>query len=98
VAVHLLDKRQAKSLKLRLRRLVNEWDPAGILSAGAPDDEYDCVTDPLLSLLSRSVSRSEIEHWLGQKVTDHFGLEISNDEISAFVEKLIPWYQEAVKP
>lgn len=41
----------AAGLKRRfaeLRALVNEWDPIGLIEAGAPEDEFDCLVGPIL--------------------------------------------------
>lgn len=38
-----------KDIFKETRRLVNEWDPCSFIGAGAPDDEYDALTNKILS-------------------------------------------------
>ena len=54
---------KAKQIRDRwseLRTLVNDWDPVGLIAAGAPTDEYDCVSGPLLRRLEEQASAGEI--------------------------------------
>ncbi len=39
-----------------------------------PDDEYDCIRDPMLSRLLRGDDRSEFAAFLRQELEDHFGM------------------------
>lgn len=40
-----------------------------------PEDEYDCIRDPLISHLLRGDSRHEVAAFLREELTGHFGLE-----------------------
>jgi hypothetical protein len=70
-----------------LGALVNAWDPAGLVSAGAPADEYEC---PLFSRLSQGVSPHVLAEWLRVHVTERFGSDPIDSE--QFVQRVIDWY------
>ena len=36
-----------------LELIINEWDPIGLIRGGAPEDEYDCLSTQLLSLITQ---------------------------------------------
>jgi hypothetical protein len=48
-AHNAITRRWYKARQRELRDLLWEWDPLGLM--GAPDDEYDCVVDAVLSAL-----------------------------------------------
>ncbi|HJQ97668.1 MAG TPA: hypothetical protein VJ826_05090 [Candidatus Polarisedimenticolaceae bacterium] len=75
-----------------LGRLLAEWDPAGLISAGAPADEYECLVGPLLTRLSKAPSLLELTAWLRDRVTDHFG-SCKNPE--PFARRVTEWYRVA---
>lgn len=85
----------AQELKRRyreLRDLVNEWDPQGLIEAGAPEDEYDCVVGPLLRRLEAKESPEEIAAFLTSEMAEHFGMGIP--EALPFAIKTHAWYTE----
>lgn len=68
----------ARKAQRELRTLLNEWDPIGVFDpedGSGPDDEYDCIRDPLMSHLLRGDSRYEVAEFLRDELTGHFGLE-----------------------
>ena len=71
---------------------MNEWDPAALVSAGAPADEYECLVGPLLSRLSQGLSPLELGEWLRADVTDHFGFSKDTEQ---FARRVIDWYRVA---
>jgi hypothetical protein len=62
-----------------IRGLVNAWDPIGLIACGCPEDEYDCITNRLLSLLYQDASDPEIQHLLLQFIPEHFGVPLNAD-------------------
>jgi hypothetical protein len=85
-------KRRRAELRSQMRELgslLNEWDPASLISAGAPADEYDCLVGPLLSRLSRRPSPVELGEWLRGLVTEHFG---SCPGTADFARRATAWY------
>ena len=86
-----MDKRRRARVKTQmteLASLVNEWDPAHLVSAGAPADEYECLVGPLLSQLSHGPSIGELREWLRGHVTKHFG---SCKDAEQFAGLVIAW-------
>ena len=86
------DKRR-KSLRTQrdqLLTLLNGWDPAGLLKAGAPRDEYDWIVDKLLDLLSTNAGREEVAAFLAREVSEHFGT--GAPDASQFAAKAVAWF------
>ncbi len=44
----------------KISLLVNEFDPCGLIEGGAPLDEYDCLTNHILSSICNKIPRPEI--------------------------------------
>ena len=90
-----MDKGRRDQVRTQMREhglLVNEWDPAALVSAGAPADEYECLVGPLLSRVSEGLSPFELGEWLRVHVTDHFG---SCENTEQFARRVIDWYRVA---
>ena len=87
---------KAAPARAQLRALVtllNEWDPAGLIAAGAPADEYECLAGPLLSRLARDASPGEIGTWLQMQLTEHFGC--GSPSVERFARRVTRWYRSA---
>jgi hypothetical protein len=56
-----------------VRRLVNEFDPCSFINAGAPVDEYDCLTQQILSRTYDKRPRQEIRDYVLHEIEHHFG-------------------------
>lgn len=76
-----------------LQRLLNEWDPIGVVpDLGGPDDEYSCLYAPLMDRLLSGTEPAEISRFLRAELSDHFGLEPTPSQPELFAERLIDWY------
>jgi hypothetical protein len=84
-------RKAARDRRGELLTLLNGWDPAGLLAAGAPRDEYDCVVDKVLSALSHGGSREEIVELLDSEILEHFGVQ--PNETGLFATKVATWYE-----
>lgn len=82
-----------------LQTFVNEFDPCGLIYSGAPIDEYDCLTNQLLSAKYNSKTREEIKEIILHEIEHHFGtldLEILDEpyktnfynDIETLIDKL----------
>jgi hypothetical protein len=81
-----------KARELELRGLVWEWDPMGL--AGAPDDEYDCVVDALLSRLLADPSRLALVGVL-EAQSEHFGGALApSAEQEVFADRVLGWWAQ----
>jgi hypothetical protein len=58
---------------------------------GAPRDEYDCIVDRLLGLLSRNAGKGEVAAFLEREVSEHFGT--AAPDASQFAAKAVAWFQ-----
>jgi hypothetical protein len=56
----------------KVREFVNEFDPCGFISGGAPIDEYDCLTHQLLSSVYNDRTRTEIKDLILHEIEHHF--------------------------
>lgn len=71
--------------------LLNGWDPAGLLAAGAPRNEYDFIIEGLLDLLSRHVPESEVASFLEAEISQHFGVRPQG--AAQFAKKAVTWFE-----
>ncbi|MDP9179237.1 MAG: hypothetical protein M3O61_16295, partial [Gemmatimonadota bacterium] len=72
--------------------LVNEWDPIGLVSDGAPEDEYECVVGPVLRMLETSETPEAISAYLEGEFAGHFG--IPGIAASEFALQTHEWYRK----
>lgn len=57
----------------KVQGFVNEFDPCGFIHFGAPINEYDCLTNHLLSGIYTNKSRQELTEIILHEIEDHFG-------------------------
>src|SRR5688500_17338182 len=53
--------------------LVNVFDPCGLIEGGAPTDEYDCLTEKLLSSVYNKKTSQERKALILHEIEHHFG-------------------------
>lgn len=91
------DRDWAKSAQADLRGILNEWDPLGVSAvvphgdADWPDDEYDCLRDPILSGLLNGADRSVIAKLLGDELEGHFSLP-SRLVTATILDRIFEWW------
>ena len=89
-------KSRAKEVRDHLRslgELVNEWDPAGLLAAGAPKSEYECLIPSLYARLAEpEQDMQQLLEWLRLEVQGHFG--IAPTRTGEFVREAHRWYEK----
>jgi len=56
----------------QVQKFVNEFDPCGLISGGAPIDEYDCLTHQLLSAVYNGKTKTEIKDLILHEIEHHF--------------------------
>jgi hypothetical protein len=57
----------------KVTEFVNEFDPCGFIHFGAPEDEYDCLTNHILSSVYQNKTRDEIRSVILDEIDHHFG-------------------------
>ena len=67
-------KRKFKSDFDKVQSFVNEFDFCGFISAGAPIDEYDCLTSELLISAYNGKTRVEMKDLILHEIEHHFGI------------------------
>jgi hypothetical protein len=88
----MLTKQESRDRWRELRGLVNEWDPIGLISAGAPQDEYECVVGPVLRMLETAETPEAISEYLENELAEHFGMP--GIAASEFAIQAHQWYRE----
>ncbi len=78
-----MDKSKKKELNSKykvdfkqLQELVNSFDPISLIEGGAPDDEYDCLTEQILSYVYKKKTKTEMEDLVRHEIEHHFGLVV----------------------
>ncbi len=78
-----------------LRRVLNEWDPYGLVGQGAPEDEFDSERKEIHQALVSGEIRSEGA--LAERIlaiyTDLLGDVFTLEECFAVAHKIWPWWQ-----
>lgn len=78
-----------------LKQLLNEWDPIGVLPfEGGPKDEYDCFSDPIISLLHKGKNKKEIIAFLNKHLKEHVGLDPKYSKPEEFADKIMHWWNK----
>ena len=72
-------KRKYKTAFLDIRLAINKFDPLGLIKMGAPIDEYDCISNQLLSYIAADKSIQEITIMIENEFVTHFGDQVSDD-------------------
>ena len=79
-----------------LTELIVSFDPCELIKTGAPDDEYDCLTQLILSFIYDRKSKQEIKELITHEIEHHFGLVIEekykdefNNDLDSFVARLV---------
>ena len=58
-----------------LTEIVNSFDPCGLIEGGAPTDEYDCITQQLISSIYNKKTRQEMKDMILHELKHHFGTQ-----------------------
>ena len=87
-----LSKREIRERSSQLNDLLCEWDPIGVMSVGAPRDEYGCLIGPLLTLLQSGGTATDIQSYLRKEIVDHFGLSPEHYDFLAVAKRLRAWF------
>jgi hypothetical protein len=82
------DKNQIKKERKKLSQLVNKWDPLGLIKIGSPEDEYDCLSDKVYSMLNRNVQEEAMITEIALEFENHFGCPVKPESIRIFAKKL----------
>lgn len=71
-----------------LTKLVNSFDPCGLIEGGAPSDEYNCFTEQILSSVYKKKSRQEIKELIIHEVDHHFEMRVDKKHKSKFSDNI----------
>lgn len=79
-----------------LLSLLNEWDPIGVVGDGSPDDEYECLVDPILARLRDDADSRRISDFLEVELPAHFG--ISAGDTGVVANRIVSWFRGLPPP
>ncbi len=74
-----------------LNDLLNEWDFIGVVPLGAKD-EYDCLIDPVLKILSEGKDETDLSAYLKLFIKEHFGMELDQKRVENFSNGVFNWW------
>ena len=70
------------------RRLVNEWDPCSFIEEGAPTDEYDALTNNILSGVNNQRETEQVRNEVIELLDNYYGTPVF-DELSTERQELL---------
>jgi hypothetical protein len=95
VTIYHLPKPQLNTYWGGLRTLLCDWDPIGVMNNPEwPQDEYDCLIGPLLSLLMNGSSNEDIASYLHAEITEHFGLNDAYYDFEDIARRITSWFND----
>ena len=71
-------KHDYKEIFDKTRQLVNDWDPCLFITAGAPKDEYDTLTNKFLSGVINQVDRDILQSDIIDLLDNYYGTHVFN--------------------
>jgi hypothetical protein len=86
-------RRKLRTQNGQLLTLLNEWDPGGVVGAGAGRDQYASLADALLEQLGESRSEAEITAFLEREIEAKFHRKPA--DASRFATKVVTWSRMA---
>ena len=82
-----------------IKTLLNEFDPCGLIHTGVPSNEYDCLTEKILSYITNKKSKSELINMINNEIKYRFGAPTKplndniksqyNTEMDGFINQLL---------
>ena len=72
-------KRDYQEIFDKTRRLVNEWDPCSLIKSGAPPDEYDSLTNKLLSGVINQIDKNILQSDIINLLNNYYGTPDFNE-------------------
>lgn len=88
------DQRQMLRRSSELRDLLNEWDPIGVIQAGGPTDEYECLVSPVMRLLGQDAAPAQLVAYLREEFADHFGMVTPPAGLLEFATAAKAWFED----
>jgi hypothetical protein len=71
---------------LKIRKILNEWDPIGV--ADSVEDEYDTMNFRVLSVLMNGRDKKEIRHILADYTKNAMGITVADETLDTVSERI----------
>ncbi|WP_430401204.1 hypothetical protein [Flavobacterium sp.] len=89
-----MDKTKSKNDFKNIQNLVNDFDLCGLILGGAPIDEYESLTNILLSSFYNNKPKLETQKIIIDEIENYYGMgkiedENSSKKLKTEIEKLI---------
>ena len=88
-----MDHKIIKQQQKELRMILNEWNFLAVAIAG-PQDEYDCMLGPLLTLLHNGADENEVRDFIKKERKEHFGLPEESPSLEPTLQKIFTWWKK----
>ena len=83
--------------QLALRKLLNSWDPIGLIELGSPGDEYQCLVGDVFRELRQGRDQKKIVSFLVRHFPEHFGVRVERKQIREWVRRILTWWETEAK-
>ena len=90
-------KTEYKRQHQELTKIINEWDPYGLLDGGAPSDEFAHEVSKILTELKKATSVDEVAQIVANVFTENFGEEFLIKDCENVSKEIFVWYQNVGK-
>lgn len=77
-----------RDISEKTRQLVNEWDPCSFIEAGAPKDEYDALTNKILSGVINQIEPAHLRNEVIEILDNYYGTPVF-DELSTQNQEIL---------
>jgi len=81
-----------KQAREELQGRVFEWDPADLLAAGGPPDEYDMLVFSLMQRLDGGAGAEDLTGWLAAELQRRFGQSPPAPDTEVFCRRTAKWF------
>ncbi|MFA4132560.1 MULTISPECIES: hypothetical protein [unclassified Brevibacillus] len=78
-----------------IKKLMNEWDPMGLIQMGAPEDEYGSYSAKILIIIQASKNNIQAKNNLESYLDGLIHKELDNPSCipaSLFADRLLEWF------
>ena len=90
-AMNRPERKTSRGQRDQLLTLINGWDPAGLLAAGASRDAYEGIVDDLLNVLAGRATAGELAAFLDTEIEARFGAPPVDS--MRFATKTVSWFE-----
>lgn len=75
-----------------IKKIVDDWDPIGLLAAHCPPDEYDLETIEIVNYLTLNIQINDLSTKIYEIFVEFFGIDVfdkTEEECKVVADKII---------